>query len=183
MLRKLLCLIFFSVVFTGFSFAQGTVSGTITDARNGETIPGVNVLITELDRGAATNADGKFEINNVPSGTYTLRASFVGYTTIERDIEVGNEDVTLDLQLKPDLIGMDDVIVTAQNIERQAREIGTSITSVSSEEITRARDANVVNSLSGKVPGIDITSQSGTAGGSSRITIRGNSTLTGNNQP
>jgi TonB-linked SusC/RagA family outer membrane protein len=162
---------------------SSTISGTLTDQRNDEPIVGANIYVPNLERGTTTNADGEFSISNVSPGTYTLRVSYVGYQTLEREVEVGTQNITLNLQLEADLIGMDDVIVTAQNIERQEREIGTSISSVSGEDITRARDSNVLNSLSGKVPGIDITSQSGTAGGSTRITIRGNSMLTGNTQP
>ncbi|MCW9705947.1 SusC/RagA family TonB-linked outer membrane protein [Fodinibius salsisoli] len=164
------------------SVAQNSsISGTITDSQTDEVVVGANVYIPSIERGTSTNIDGQFSIDNLAPGTYTLRVTFVGYKALNREVEAGETD--LNIQLEPDLIGLDDIIVTAQQIERQSREIGTSIASVSGEEITKARDTNLLNSLSGKVSGVDIGSQSGTIGGSSRIVIRGNSTLTGNTQP
>jgi len=173
----------FIIASTNTYAQEGTISGTVTDNQTGEPLPGVTVLITNTQRGVVTNIDGEYSIENIPFGSYTLRFSFVGYKASVHDIDLNQANLTLDVELRVDLIGLEDVIVTAQQIERESREIGTAITTVKGEEVTKARDSNLVNSLTAKVPGVEVRNQSGTIGGSSRIVIRGSASLTGDNQP
>ena len=82
MVKKLLSLFTLCLIFSATAFAQsGTITGTVTDESSGETLPSVNVYVVELQRGAATDSQGEFTIEGVEYGTYTVRASFVGYDT------------------------------------------------------------------------------------------------------
>lgn len=162
---------------------QGNIVGTVTDMQTSESIPGVNIFIPDLGRGAATDADGEFGIQNVPFGTYELRASYIGYQTQSLTVEVNQDEVTLDIQLQPAVRGLQDVVVTAFGVEREQRSIGYSSQSVSTEELSRIPETNFVNSLQGKAAGVNITQGAGSVGSSSRITLRGVSSLTGDNEP
>ncbi len=183
MIRKLLSLAVI-LLFPVFAIAQtATISGTITDAATGEPLIGASVLVTELGTGASSNLDGEYTITNVPYGSYNLRISFVGYTTLRETIEVNQATIERNFELRVDPRGLEDVVVTSQAIERESRSLGYSISSVSGEEISAVRDASVISSLSGRVPGLDVTQQSGNLGGSTRIVLRGVSSLAGDNQP
>ncbi|WP_440999187.1 SusC/RagA family TonB-linked outer membrane protein [Fodinibius sp. SL11] len=183
MLRKLLCLIFFSVVFAGSSLAQGSISGTVTDARTGDTMPGVNVLITELERGAATGAEGNFEIQNVPSGTYTVRATFVGYTPYTTQVEVGSGEVTLNISLKQDVAGLEEVVVTGVGQGTQTKKLGFSVSKIGETELSEVPSTNVGSALYGKTSGISITSASGDPASSPSIRLRGSTSINGDQEP
>lgn len=162
------------------SWAQErTVSGKVTSIDDGTALPGVNVVLKGTTTGTVTDIDGNFTLT-LPTGEGTLVFSFIGLATEE--ISVGSRSV-IDVQMSQDVQQLSEVVVTAQSIEREKRELGYSITSIGGEELTKARDVNVVNSLSGKIPGVQVTSSGGTLGGSTNILIRGASSLTGDNQP
>ncbi|MCC5908445.1 MAG: SusC/RagA family TonB-linked outer membrane protein [Balneolaceae bacterium] len=179
LLTMLVCACFVSLN----AFAQVNITGTVTDAENGELLPGVNVVIQQLQRGDATNVDGEFAINNVETGTYTLVVTFIGYNRYQQTIEVGNTDLNLSVELVPSVTALDDVVVTAFGVQREQRSLGYASQSVSSQDIMNTRETNFVNTLQGKMAGVEITGSSGSLGGSSRIVLRGMSSLTGENQP
>lgn len=184
MLKKLLLSSFLFVLSVSFSFAQtSTITGTITDASTDEPLPQVNVFILDLQTGAATDLDGNYEIDNVEYGTHTIRISSVGYATIEEDVTIDSENTVLDFELEADVRALDDVVVTAFGVQREQRSLGYSSQNVSEQEINNVRESNFVNTLQGKISGVEITSTSGALGGSSRIVLRGVSSLTGENQP
>lgn len=163
----------------GGAWAQQTVSGKVTSGTDGEGLPGVSVRVKGTSTGVTTDLDGKYRLQ-VPEDAETLVFSFVGFLTEE--VQVGNRSV-VDVELMEDIKQLQEVIITANAIEREKRELGYSVATVEGEEFTKARDANLLNSLSGKVAGVRITQQSGTPGGSSKILIRGANSLTGNNEP
>ncbi len=184
MFRKVLLSLTFCLIAVPFAIAQtGTLTGEVTDSRSGEVLVGVNIFVEELERGAVTNIDGLYSIENIPVGEYNLRITYVGYTVIEEQVTVTEGENVMDYMMVPDLIGLDEMLVTGQQIERQARSLAYSVSRISGEEVARARESNFVDALAGKIPGVDIQSQSGNIGASSRITIRGISSLTGANQP
>ncbi|NBC04968.1 MAG: SusC/RagA family TonB-linked outer membrane protein [Bacteroidetes bacterium] len=185
MIKKLLpiCGILLLIPLSNILAQDGTMTGTVTDFRTGDPIPGVNIFIPDIKRGTSTNTDGEYSIENLETGSYQVRITFIGYKSKTAEVDVGIGTTVADFILEEDLIGLEDIVVTAQQIEREERELGYSVTSVSSEELTVARDPNLINSLSGKAPGVHISNQSGTVGGSTRIVIRGNTTLNGNTQP
>lgn len=162
---------------------QGTIAGTVVDDATSETLPGVNVVITEIDRGVATDAEGEFRIQDVPAGSYTVEFSFVGYQAKTRSVEVREgERTTLSIRLAPRAIGMDDVVVTALGEERTERSVSASIQEVEGSDLAEVGQSNFVSSLEGRVSGVDIKTSS-TMGGSSNINIRGIVSLQGSNQP
>lgn len=154
------------------------VTGTVTAADDGEPLPGVNVTIRGTTRGTTTDVDGEYEIL-VSDNNQELRFSMVGYTT--RDVTVG-EQFVIDIALSETALQLEDMVVTAFGMERERRSLGYSTQSVSAQDLSEARETNIVNSLRGRVSGVEIT-QSPVPGGSSGILIRGVSSLTGDNMP
>lgn len=184
MSKKLLSLFaFVLLLIPGSVFAQGSVTGRVIDRVTGEAMPGTNVFLIEINRGATTNVDGNYTIAPVPAGTYTIVASFVGYKQYRSQITVGANTLTVNVSLEPDFLGFDDVVVTALGIERDRKSLGYGAQTVSGQELSLARTTNVVNALSGKVAGVRINASNGMVGSSSAIFIRGFTTFTQSNQP
>jgi TonB-linked SusC/RagA family outer membrane protein len=160
----------------------GTIQGTVVDAGSLRPLGGAQVTVVGTGRGTIADGQGRFQIVNVPAGPQAVRAQLIGHQATEQQVVVqAGAAVQVQLQLVQTAVTLDDVIVTALGIERQERAIGVAATSVSGEELTRV-EPNIVNALSGKVSGVHITS-SGNPGGSSRVVIRGESSITGANQP
>ena len=183
MFRKLLLSVVAFLFIAGTAFAQdtGTLTGTVTDASSGEVLPGVNVFIPELQRGAATDPEGKFTIKNLEFGTYTIRATYIGYKAFKQQVTVDQENVTLDVNLTVGTQTLDDVVVTAYGIERQSEDLTYSAENVDVGDVTKGGSDNFMSSLSGRVSGMKVQSKGG-MGGSTDIILRGANSLTGNNQ-
>lgn len=161
----------------------GTVQGTITNVSTRQPVQGARVAVTGTSLSGTTNAQGFFQIAGVPTGLRTVRAELLGYAAMERQVQVqAGVTATVAFTLSESAIQLEGVVVTALGIEREARSLTSSVQSVNASELTEARETNLVAALSGKVSGVTITN-SNTAGGSSRIVIRGANSLTGNNQP
>ena len=159
------------------AIVEKSVQGKVTDAQTGQPLPGINILVRDTNQGTITDIDGNYQLV-VPNGA-TLVFSFVGYKT--ETIAVGNQ-TTINIQLQTDVTALDEVVVTALGLEKQAKQLSYSQQSVDVETLNESRSPNVINSLSGKVAGVQIV-PSGFNTGSARIVIRGNSSITGNNQP
>ncbi|MCK5469065.1 MAG: TonB-dependent receptor plug domain-containing protein, partial [Cyclobacteriaceae bacterium] len=156
-----------------------TVTGTVTGSEDGNPLPGVNVIISGTATGSVTDVNGQYSLT-VPGSETTLVFSYVGYTT--EQVLVGNQTV-IDLVLQQDLRQLSEVVVTSFGIEKEKREITYAAQNVDADEIAKAREPNILNSLQGKVAGVDVIKSSAGVGGASRITIRGNRSVAGNNQP
>ncbi len=177
-----LALIVSLMLFVGLNamFAQTTtITGNITDSETGDPMPGVSVVVRGTTIGTVTNVDGNYSLS-VPDDATNLLYSFVGMKT--QDVVIGGRTV-INVVLESEAIGVDEVIVTAIGIKRDTKALGYGVESVNSEEITRVSNHDVVNALAGKTAGVQISSSGGTAGASSYVTIRGASSLLGNNQP
>ena len=153
------------------------VSGTVTDPA-GAPVVGATVLVEGTTIGSTTDASGHFSLNAPEDAK--LNISFIGYESQQVDV-AGRTHIPV--SLKEDSHTIDDVVVTAMGITRSEKTLGYSVSTVKSDELTKARDGNILNALSGKVAGVNISSSSGTAGGSSRIIIRGQSSLGSSGQP
>ena len=173
----LVCFMLMSALI-GEAWAQRTISGTVTSGANGEPLPGVAVQVQGTTTGVTTDFEGNYRLQ-VPEDANTLVYRFVGFET--QRVQIGNRSV-IDVVLQEDVTQLQEVVVSALGIERSERSIGYSAQTVSGDQITQARESNVVNSLAGRVAGVQITGGS-TQGGSSRIVIRGANSITGNNQP
>ena len=156
---------------------QSTVTGTVRSVEEGA-LPGVNVLIKGTARGTTTDSNGSYDIQ--VSGEETLVFSFIGY--IQQEVPVNGRSV-IDIVLQSDTRQLEEVVVTAFGIEREKKALGYSVQEVKTEQLAVARETNVVNSLKGRVAGIHINPSTSGPGGSAYVVIRGNSSLTGNNQP
>lgn len=181
-IRTLVLLLVFSLP-TLLYGQQSTIRGTIKDAQTGEALVGATVLLVDIARGNATDIDGIYLIDNVPYGEYTVRVSFIGYVPIEEVLVVNSATTSFDVSLSPDLEGLEEVVVTAAGIKRQAKALGFGVTKIEGEKLVPQAEADVSRILRGKAPGVNITSTSGTSGAATNIIIRGYTSITGSNQP
>ncbi len=178
MKRKLLLMLL--LILTGFmAYPQRMVTGTVTSAEDGSTLPGANIIVKGTTSGTVTDVDGKFKIQ-VPVNANTLIFSLIGMKSREILLTASN---TVDVVLQPDVMNLDEIVVTAMGIKRETKALGYSVQSVKGDELTKSNESNVIQSIAGKAAGIEVISSAGTPGASSKILIRGNATITGNNQP
>jgi TonB-linked SusC/RagA family outer membrane protein len=168
-------LVLLIVLMAQLTFAQErAVTGVVSD-NAGMPIPGVSVLVKGTNFGTQTDFDGKFAINASPS--QTLIFSYIGLETQE----LKATSTSLNVKMKSTAFELEGVVVTALGIKREKKSLGYATQEVSGEEVSNVKSSNFVNSLSGKVAGLDIKT-SGNLGGSTQVVIRGNSSITGNNQ-
>lgn len=180
--KRILSSLFVFLLLASTVLAQtGTLTGTVTDQNSGDLLPGVNIYLPELERGAATNADGAFTIRNIPFDTYQIRATYVGYSTFEDQVSIDQETVTLDIALSAQTQQLEDVVVTAYGVQQTMNELPYSAQQVDAEDITQNRSNNFLSSLNGRVAGLKIN-QANTLGGSTNIVMRGYKSVTGGNQ-
>ncbi len=157
---------------------QQSVTGTVKDSK-GELLAGVNVVFKGTTVGAITDINGKYSIN-APDKNGTLVFTFIGYTA--QEVAIGGKNV-VDALLKEELQSLSEVVVTALGIKREAKSVGYAVTSVNTDQIVNANMVNFGNSLTGKVAGLNVSSLPSGAGGTSKIRIRGQSSLSANNSP
>ncbi|MBL3655882.1 SusC/RagA family TonB-linked outer membrane protein [Fulvivirga sediminis] len=174
-LQSLVLLFFIGI---SSAYAQQTVTGTVTEEDTGDTLPGVTVIIKGSGSGTITDGNGSFSIS--ANAEDILVFSFVGFA--QEEVLVGTQ-TNITVSLKQDTQELQEVVITAFGVKREKKEITYSAQNVSTEELSEARSLNVANSLSGKVAGLNFSTTGAGVGSSSRITLRGNRSLTGNNQP
>ncbi|MFY0650576.1 MAG: SusC/RagA family TonB-linked outer membrane protein [Cyclobacteriaceae bacterium] len=153
------------------------ITGKITD-ENGQGLPGASVVQKGTSNGTTTDLDGNYQVT-LPEGSIAV-ISYVGYVTME--IEIGSQSV-IDLQMELDASQLEEVVVTAFGMEKEKKALGYSVTKVDGEEFTKSRSVNLGSALSGKVAGVNVTPPASGAAGSTRVLIRGGSSLTGADQP
>ena len=158
---------------------ERTVSGVVTSAENGEALPGVNVVLKNTTIGTVTDIEGNYRLN-VPEEGGTLTFTFIGLES--KEVEIGNQS-TIDVVLSEDAQQLSEVVVTALGIERDERSLGYAVQEIEGETLNQVSETNVVNSLQGRVAGVQINGNTGGLGGSSRILIRGANSVAGQNQP
>jgi TonB-linked SusC/RagA family outer membrane protein len=154
-----------------------TIKGFVSDA-TGTPIPGASVNVKGETNGASTDFDGKFTLD-VKSGA-TLVISYLGYET--RNVQVG-ESSTVDVMLNSaSSTALTEVVVTSLGIKKSKKSLTYAAQELKGEELTRVKDANIINTIAGKIAGVAVTKSAGGTGGSTKVVIRGNSSVT-NNQP
>lgn len=159
--------------------AQKTVNGTVTGTTDNLPLAGVTVLVKGTTTGNSTDIQGKFSIQ-VPNNQAILQFSFIGYTT--QEVTVSDQTV-LNIALTESMLQMDEVVVTALGIKRQTKALPYSATEIKGDEFKKAPDINVMNVLQGKIAGVDINNAGTGAAGSSKVTIRGNTSISRDNNP
>jgi TonB-linked SusC/RagA family outer membrane protein len=179
MKKNLLVTILLMTTLMGSLMAQiRTITGTVTSAQDGESLPGVNVVVDSAI-GTITGINGEYSIE-IPVGAQFLQFSYIGFET--QIIVISNQTV-IDVVLVVSAIALDEVVVTALGIEREKKALGFAAQELEEEELSAARELSVTRYLTGKVAGVQVTNTAAGTGGSSNVTIRGNSSLTGTNQP
>ena len=155
-----------------------TITGVVKDAQ-GEPLIGVSVQVKGTGKGAITNIDGQYTLTTNESNP-TLVFSYVGYTA--QELAAGSRS-QVDVTLKEDSKVLGEVVVTAMGIMRKQESLTYATQKVKAEDLMKVQDPNVANTLEGKVAGVTITPSAGGAGGASKIILRGNKSITGNNSP
>ena len=172
------------LIFCGFvlsaSAQQKIISGTVTSSVPGEgALIGVSVSVKGTTTGINTDLSGNYSLA-VPENASTLVFSYIGMK--KQEVEIGNRS-RIDIVLEPDLLGLDEVVVTALGVSREKKAIGYSVQDVKNEVIKRTGNTDLAGAMQGKISGIDIKPSSGMPGASSQIVIRGARSFTGNNTP
>lgn len=157
---------------------ERTITGKVTSKLDNAGLPGVSVMIKGTNKGTVTDMDGKYKIS-VP-GNATLVFTYISFET--QEVVVGSQSV-INIQLLESSKTLNEVVVTAAGIKREKSSLGYSVTTVSAEKLAQKSEPDPLRALTGKVAGVNIQSSGGVAGGGTNITIRGNSSLNGNNQP
>ena len=158
-------------------FAQKVVTGKVTDATDGTSLPGVNVSIKGTNLGTTTGVTGEYSLR-IPANAKTLVFSFVGYD--KQEIPVGGSVVNV--ELKVSAVSLDEVVVTGYGIKRQARELGFATAKVGGADLVKGGETNVVSGLTAKVSGLQINTVNNGVNPDTRITLRGNRHLLASNQ-
>jgi TonB-linked SusC/RagA family outer membrane protein len=155
-----------------------SVSGRVIDRATNEGLPGVTVLAEGTNVGTATNSDGTFVLS-VPASATTLVFSSIGYVQQRQPISSNAMSVSLAADTKQ----LNEVVVTALGIEKEKKTLGYATQTIEAGQLTQGRDRSVLNSLQGKVAGVQISNASGGVGSSTRVVIRGNKSFLNENQP
>ena len=178
-MKRILLLCVVSMITFSVSWAQRTVTGTVTGEDDGSPVPGVNVIVKGTSTGTVTDIDGNYQIG-VPEEDGVLVFSFIGLATEE--VEIGNQS-TINMVMTADIKQLTEVVVTALGISREKASLGYSTQEVEGEQLAQAKEPNIINSLQGQIAGVQIQGTNGALGGASRITIRGSNSFLGDNQP
>lgn len=175
---RTLFLFSFLLLTVQISFAQEKeITGTVTSKTDGIPIPGVNVLVQSTTKGAQTDFDGKYSLT--ASAGEVLTFSYIGMTTSK--VTVGTSSV-INVQLTEDAQQLNEVVVTALGIKKERKTLTYSAQDVKGDDLTRVKQTNPINSLSGKSAGLTITRSASGVGGATKVVLRGNSS-TSNNDP
>ena len=173
--RYMLSLVVLLVGATGLAFSQNIVTGTVEDA-DGPLI-GASVLVKGTTVGTITDMDGQFSIEAKVGDE--LEFSYMGYNS--QSIQVTGEPIRITMSENTEVLS--EVVVTAMGIKRDRKALGYEVGEVKGEELVKAKEVNVANSLAGRVAGLVVQGTAGGASGSTRVVLRGATEMTGNNQP
>ena len=159
-----------------FSYAQITITGTVTSADTNETLPYVNI-ITSNGKGTTTNNEGDYSIS-VSLTSETLTFSFLGFKP--QTITVGDTTI-INIALHEDSSALDEVVITALGLQRDTKELGYAVQAITSKSLTKVKTVNFLDNLQGKLAGVTISQGATGVGSSSKITIRGEASFSNNN--
>ncbi|BDD01905.1 SusC/RagA family TonB-linked outer membrane protein [Persicobacter psychrovividus] len=173
--KRLFLLFTMTCCFTN-AFAQSTITGVILDAEDGSELPGVNVVIKGTDAGTVSDFTGSFQLN--AEAGQTLIFSFIGYKP--KEVLVGNQS-HIEVKLGADLVQLDDVVVTAFGLKKEKKALAYAVSEVKGSDLTNQRSGSAATALSGRVAGLEVSGNA--PGQATRVTIRGNTSISGNNQP
>jgi TonB-linked SusC/RagA family outer membrane protein len=163
---------------------NGSISGRVIRADTRQPVSGAQIFVVGTRLGSLTGAEGLFVIQNVPAGSHTVRLQVMGFHAEDQAVSVApGVTATVEFEVREQAIAIDPVVVTALGIERNEKSLGYAVQTVSSVELARSPEVNLVQALAGQTAGVQVVQSSGRPGASSRITIRGESSFTGSGQP
>ena len=168
----------FTCLLQAMNGQQRTVNGNVKSSVDGQPVIGATVIVKGTTIGTTTDLNGNFTIS-IPGETSVLVVSYIGM----KKIEVPVSGASMNFVLEPDLLGLDEVVVTAIGISREKKSLGYAVQDISGDKINNAETGNLLAGITAKVAGVNITSSAGAAGAASFITIRGQNSITGDNQP
>ncbi len=179
-MRRLLLSVLSVLCISAAAFAQTRqLTGKVTGPDN-QPVISATLKVKGGSTMATTNADGLFSIK-VPAGAGTLQISSVGFAAKEVSFGSGESNLAIILDVKAD--NLSEVVVTALGIKKEKKALGYALSEVKGDELTQARSNSFVNNLVGKVAGLNVSSTATGAGGSTRVILRGNTSISDNNQP
>lgn len=178
-MKKILLLVCALLVAFGIHAQNVTISGTVTSAEDNSPLPGVSVVLkgSTSGVGAATDADGKYSLS-VPSTDGVLVFSYIGFKT--QEVQISGRTI-VDFSMEPDATQLSEVVISALGVERNAKDIVYANQTVNSEDLLSSPNKNTLEALRGKTAGVRLSTGSGSVGASTRIVLRGEGSLTGNN--
>ena len=166
------------------SAQTGTISGVLTNGESGEPLSNVQISVEGTGLGTLTNNQGRFLILNVPAGDREVVAQLIGFREERHTVSLGSgESALADISMYPLAVELEGVVVTGTAIAAQKREVGNSISLVTSDELLYSGAINLEDALRGRALGVSITGASGTAGAGSDILLRGTNSVNGRNRP
>ena len=179
-----LCVILLACLATLSASAQVKLTGTVTDA-TGKPLPSITVQLKGSNAGTSTNADGVYTLSRaINPGNYTLVFSGVGFKTEEKPVTVGaSASYTIDAQLESTALALDEVVVTGTSAGTTRRQLGSYISTVKADDLTKGSTGNVLAALQGKTAGAQISQNSGDPAGGISVKLRGISTISGSTDP
>jgi TonB-linked SusC/RagA family outer membrane protein len=178
---KKFLLLSFSLVLAFQLWAQErTITGKVTSAEDGTALPGVNVVLKGTSSGTVTTAEGTYRLAGVPASGGTLVFSFIGLQT--QEVAIGERSV-VDVSMVSDVTQLSEVVVTALGAQTEKRAVGYAVSTVSGAQVAQKAESDIGRLLTGKIPGVNITSTGGVSGTGTNIVIRGYTTISGSNQP
>jgi len=177
-MQKRILTLFLCMALITSAFAQFSVRGTVSDTE-GAPVMGATVLEKGTTNGTITDLNGKYSLQ-VKNSSAVLTFSYVGMTTLEIPV-AGKAQVNVTLSTSA--VDIDEVVVTALGISREKKTLGYALQEIKGESLLEARETNIANALSGKVTGLQVIRSSNGPAGSSKLVLRGYSSLTGDNQP
>jgi TonB-linked SusC/RagA family outer membrane protein len=179
---KKLTMLFVCLAFLGIHIVNAqtrTITGTVTSSEDGSKLPGVNVIIKGTTQGTITNVDGFYSLT-VSADVKSLVFSFVGMQT--KEVEIGASN-TVDVILEPEVVGVEEIVVTALGLQANKDRLGGAVTRISNESIKNTGESGLIQSMSGKTSGVLIVKNTGDPGAGAYIQIRGQNTITSSLQP
>ena len=161
------------MLFGQFATAQRNITGSIVDAKTQEALPGVTVSLTGTNKGTSTQANGTFALT-VPNDAKSITFSFVGY--LKKTVALSGNN-KIDIALESDVTQLSEVVVTALGIEGKKSQLSYATQRLTAKDLNMSRNGDLAQQLSGQVPGLSIGTNSSSGVSSSRITLRGESSL------
>ncbi len=179
-MRKFLTLFFCLLISQALLAQNGSITGKVVD-ENGLPLPGANIVVLNTTIGAATDENGIYSISNVPVGTYSLRAQFVGYNPVlTENISIKpNKSIEVNFALSSGVILSDEIVVVGYGVQ-QKREVTGAATKINVDDIQKLPTTSIGNALQGAAAGVNVAHSSGAPGVAPQILIRGTGSLGGN---